>query len=264
MRSSLCTALVIASVGWASPWLTAPVTASLITGSQLVSDTRSSPAYSANNHNYAAVSWGFTYTSTFDGTGLHNDTQVLFFFDDNLNFSPAQQTAFIDARKVDVANQWNNKFVILDNATQSSYPITVELGTVGPPSQGITVHLGFPGDASDLNNWYSDDEHGVFAHETGHLLGLFDEYLGGAVDQFPNPTLTDVGLMGLGARQPHPVMFSRYYQPFLADMQRLNPGGSFSLLEVPEPATWLLLALGMMVLSAMRRGPAKTRRLSRS
>ncbi|WP_130301105.1 MULTISPECIES: PEP-CTERM sorting domain-containing protein [unclassified Duganella] len=100
---------------------------------------------------------------------------------------------------------------------------------------------------ADMTNWYTGDSASVKAHEVGHMMGLFDEYIGGAVDKYPGPTLSDDGLMGLGALSDKPVMYSRYYQQYYDYIKKLNPDGSFILLTVPEPSQVMLLVAGLML-----------------
>lgn len=131
----------------------------------------------------------------------------------------------------------------------------MDVTTTGPFDQTVTVHKG--DGRADMTNWYETDTASINAHEFGHMLGLFDEYIGGAVDQYPNPTLSNDGLMGLGALNPNPVMYERYYQQYLDYMRQLNPTGNFAL-RTPEPASWLLMAVGLACVGARGRARRRT------
>jgi PEP-CTERM motif len=100
-----------------------------------------------------------------------------------------------------------------------------------------------------VQNWFVGDTASVNAHEFGHMLGLFDEYIGGAIDRYPNPTLSDTGLMGLGALSATPEMLSRYYGQYLGFISTLNPDSTFQL---PEPSTFILVSLGSGVALLVR------------
>jgi hypothetical protein len=57
------------------------------------------------------------------------------------------------------------------------------------------------------------------------------------VSQYPNPLLSNDGLMGLGGVQNASfVMCPRYDQHYLDYMNSLNPTGRFSLIAVPLPS----------------------------
>ena len=92
------------------------------------------------------------------------------------------------------------------------------------------------------------------------------EYDGGAVDKLNNPTLSSDGIMGLGALDPDPVFYARYFQQYrdfiagipLAEYQRLAGSGvaqgNFVLVAVPEPGTWAMFGVGaVMLMAGVRR-----------
>ncbi len=78
---------------------------------------------------------------------------------------------------------WDNKYAVKDTSTGQVIPIFVAVTTDGPFNQKVQVHAG-PGRA-DMLNWYTGDSGVVNAHEVGHMMGLYDEYIGGAVDKYP-------------------------------------------------------------------------------
>src|SRR5262245_11722812 len=77
-----------------------PATAALITGSQAISGSWTSPQYTVNDptsvfngQTIPSSTFGYSYTSIFDGAQLTNDVQILYFFDDRLHYTPADEEA---------------------------------------------------------------------------------------------------------------------------------------------------------------------------
>lgn len=173
---------------------------------------------------------------------LEKDIQINFSFDDALKYTDAQKDAYIKAAKAGVSSVWDYKFAVKDGNTGQVIPIFVAVTTEGPFNQTVKVHGG--NGRSDMTNWFIGDSASTNAHEVGHMMGLFDEYIGGAVDKYPNPTLSNDGLMGLGALNANPVMYPRYYQQYYDYIKQLNPDTPFTLLAVPEPTKAMLLLSG--------------------
>ena len=231
--------------------LAGSASAALTTGSENVSGTRTTPAYgngdlkdnAGNPGPFGPYSWDYSYTRSFDGNKLVKDIEIDFSFDAALGYTDAQKADYKKAAESAVEGVWNNKYAIKDTATGKLIPIIVDITLSGPFNQKVQVHQG-PGRA-DMTNWYTSDSASVNAHEVGHMMGLYDEYIGGAVDKYPGPTLSDDGLMGLGALSDKPVMYSRYYQQYYDYIKRLNPDSSFILLAVPEPSQVMLFVVGL-------------------
>ena len=214
------------------------------TGAEHVSGTLFTPQYTDLGQTYGPFQLGFSYARSFDGAALTKHAEINFVFAASLRFNDAQKSAFRGAVEVNIERIWNNRFAITDTTNNNTFPLTVDVETDGPTfHQTVAVHPG--SDRADALNWFQSITASIMAHEFGHMLGLFDEYIGGAVDKYPHPTLSDVGLMGLGALSTDPKMFPRYYQQYVDYMATLNPGHHFVLNAVPEPSALLLLVTGV-------------------
>ncbi|MRW92293.1 PEP-CTERM sorting domain-containing protein [Duganella sp. FT80W] len=241
----------VIAITWA---LASTASAALTTGSQNVSGSRTTPAYgdanlkdnAGNSGPFGPYSWNYSYTRSFDGDKMVKDIQIKFSFDADLNYSDTQKSDYIKKVEAGVEGIWDNKYAIKDNATGKLIPILVDVTTDGPFNQNVQVHAG--AGRSDMLNWYVGDGASVNAHEVGHMMGLYDEYIGGAVNQYPNPTLSNDGLMGLGALNANPTMYARYYQQYYDYMKELNPDSSIILTSVPEPSELLMMSLGLAML----------------
>jgi len=234
--------------------------AAYITGSEHVTGSTFTPKYGdaslldvgGNPGPFGPFGLNFSYERSFDGMQLVKDLEINFVFDDALGFTDAQKTAYEVAAEANIEGVWNNKFEILDAANGTAFPLSVDLTTTGPFDQTVNVHAGSA--RGDALNWSQNFIAPIMAHEVGHMLGLFDEYIGGSVDQYPNPTLSDNGLMGaFYTFGLEPVMLPRYYQQYLYYIDTLDLGYDFILEPVtpetvPEPSTALLLLASFVAL----------------
>lgn len=230
--------------------------ANLNTGSENVSGNRNTPQYEHDGKTYGPYGWTFSYTRGFDGLKLYKHVEIDFEFDAELGWDDAQKAAYKAGIEAAIEGIWNNKFKIKDENTGKHYALTVDVTTTGPFNQTVKVHKG--DGRADMLNWYETDTGSINAHEFGHMLGLYDEYMGGAVDKYPNPTLSDDGLMGLGALNANPVMYERYYQQYLDYMKELNKGGTFTMVRVPAPSSAVLCVIGLVFVGLRRRTPELT------
>lgn len=235
--------------------------AALVTGSENVSLARHTDAYTIppSPTVYGPFDWTAKYVRSFDGTKFEKDVQVNFQFDPALGWNAAQKAAFITSAQNSVSGLWNNRMAITDLSSGAIFPIEFKLTIDGPFDQTVTVRAG--AGATDMTNWYAADvfdaveKNSVMAHEFGHMVGLFDEYLKGAIDSISSPTLTDTGMMGFGARSLYPEFFPRYFEQFLDFARQLNPGDEYAwaLVKNPEPSTIILYVIGFSGLAIMAR-----------
>ncbi len=96
---------------------------------------------------------------------------------------------------------WSSQYSLVDG--NSALPIVIDVNEVfSDADQVVTVHAGSGTGRTDMTNWYTTDPGGwsndyqdeVAAHEFGHMLGLYDEYTGGAVS--PEGLIDHNSLMG--------------------------------------------------------------------
>lgn len=236
----------------------------------------------------APFSWNVSYDQAFDGISVVARIEVAFVFPPVTGYTEEQQAQWIAATETEVEYLWNDNFRIRDVANNRSYDLAVDLVPVGVfsgPDQAVDVTkrpancAANPGDLACRDNmvhWFDDAHPSTKAHEIGHMLGLFDEYAGGAVAP-SSPVFTNDGLMGFGALSDTPVFYSRYYQSFLNFMNHFgpddaaNPGGAvsfadyqrvlggpvsmpvFAIVAVPEPGTWAFLGAGIVILAGFGR-----------
>jgi hypothetical protein len=259
LRSLLAHRIVIPCTLAFTAFFVPTIAAALSIGSELVTGTESTAAYTVGGITYGPFGLDFSYVRSFDGTRVAKDVQINFVFDAALGYDAAQQSAYRASVETNVEGIWNNKYVIVDTTNNSQFPVVVDLTTTGPRfDQSVAVHPG-PGRSNALN-YFVGDPASVNAHEFGHLLGLYDEYIGGGIDRFPNPTLSDTGLMGLGALSATPEMLPRYYDQYLVYISALNPDHTFRLDPVPEPSTIILVSLGSGVGLLVRSWRGRHRR----
>lgn len=237
----------------------------------------------------APFSWDVSYDHAFDGISVVTRVEIAFLIPIP-GYTDQQKAQWIAQTEAEVEYLWNDNFRIHDQANNRFYDLELDVVPVLPFSgadQTIDVTVrpascdANPGDLAcrdSMIHWFEDAHPSIKAHELGHMLGLFDEYPGGAVSP-TSPITSNDGVMGFGALSDTPVFYSRYYQPFLAFMNRLgpddiaNPGGAlsfadyqrvvggnvsmpvFALVAVPEPGTWALMGAGLLLVAGIgRRG----------
>lgn len=175
------------------------------------------------------------------------------FYDDTLQVDVDIKLDGVVANSV-IMDMWESGMESMWSTRRFSVPIVFNVDWVTSDyDQAVTVHSG-PGRAN-ITNWYLEPNWGptyheeTAAHEFGHMLSLYDEYTGGAVN--PNTRLTETG--GL-MHTLNGLTLDYYYDPFLEWYN--GKVGAYQAgigATVPEPTTLLLFAAGMTVLAGARR-----------
>jgi M6 family metalloprotease-like protein len=101
--------------------------------------------------------------------------------------------------------------------------------------------------------WDTLDTGLVAAHEFGHMLGLFDEYTGGATD--PAGELIDSTSI-MGSTSPGAKPYARHYEGFRSWLAAKDPQEQFTV--VPEPQTTLLVMVGILIIGIQRFSAARS------
>ena len=243
--------ILVGAMAWGvmNASLTLAVPFSYNTGSQTVAGTVFIPLYTHEGVDYGPFRLPYGYTQTFDGASVVRHVELNFAFAPS--FTAAERQTFRSTAESGIEGIWNNRAMIVDAKNQRAFPLSVDVTTTGPVFHHEVAVI--PGHGrSNVKNWYAGSvTPGVMAHEFGHYLGLYDEYIGGGVDRYPNPTLS-TALMGTGANDKDPQMVPRYYQGYLDFMTGLNPGDRFAIVMAPEPPTLLLLISGLMGILLLR------------
>ena len=82
-----------------------------------------------------------SYLRSFDGARAKADVQIDFLFDAELLFDEIEGASYRTAVEQHVERIWNDKFVIVDTATENWFTIEIDLTTTGPMfDQVVTVH----------------------------------------------------------------------------------------------------------------------------
>lgn len=120
--------------------------------------------------------WYVHYELAFDGSAFNVTTKI------DLTGAPA--TAYLQVWESGIERIWNGKASLTDGA--GTYPIRFDVAFMdgADADYQVAVHDGYGG--FDMLNWYLSTPWGPgyqdeqAAHEYGHMIGNFDEYVGGA------------------------------------------------------------------------------------
>jgi hypothetical protein len=214
--------------------------------SESISGHRSSPPYG----------WDYNYDIEFTADEL---LKIHVEIDFNL-INGVTQTRLNELKPIwekGIEDTWNNKYAILKDDTYL-FPIAFDVTFDGPVfNYNVNVRPG--PERSDMTNWDTEDTGLVAAHEFGHMLGLFDEYEGGATDPI-NKIVDPTSIMGSTAPGSQPK--ARHYEDFRAWLAAKDTTETFVLTQatqVPEPGTAISLTLGFtgLVITRVCRRQAK-------
>jgi len=170
--------------------------------------------------------WDYSYDLSFTDQHLEVDLDIQLVGDD-----PGQ--ALRDQWEQGIEGIWSNHYEIVDGTL--TYPIVFDAEWVNSDADHVvTVHAGTG--PTNMLNWYTDHPSGweniyqdeIAAHEAGHMVGVYDEYAGGAVDPLTGFTTTNALMADLGPVQ------DRYFLTLL-DWLENQSGRDLSLANAPYP-----------------------------
>ena len=131
--------------------------------------------------------------------------------------------------EVGIESRWSDQYQIL-HANHYLYDILFDVTFVDTWNPTLDHHYVRvrPGpQRSNLGFWDTEDTQRVVAHEYGHSIGNYDEYIGGALDPV-NPLIDTTSLMGGTADTV--VTYARHYQPVLSWLTGSYPQETLNLL----------------------------------
>ena len=183
-----------------------------------------------------AFGWNYSYDIGFFDHTLMVDVDIYLVGD-------AAQQSLLDRWEVGIEDIWStDRFLI---------PISFNVDWVSDNyDQVVTIHDG-SSDVFNMLNWNTMGANGwgdpyqeeVAAHEFGHMLGLFDEYSGGAVDP-------DTGLVNTGGLMH--TLSGNTLDSYYNGIQDWYRDRRADLVEVPLPPTIWLLGTALLCLYGFR------------
>lgn len=154
--------------------------------------------------NSGIFTWPYSYTVMDDGVLI---LKIKLTFDEDIDRDEIPAVKRMWKKKIEAI--WNNKFVAVNKSGRS---LKLRLKIVwGGPNEVYVHQTG----KTHFRQWALDGSIGGIAHDVGHMIGLHDEYVGGAVLR-SGPITSPDGIMGGGAALSVGKMYPRYYDPWLA------------------------------------------------
>ncbi len=120
-------------------------------------------------------SWFVHYDLSFDGTAFTVSSKI--------NLTGDNPGGLVSTWEQGIEKLWSNKYCLSDGSASYAIKVDVQFTDVDA-DYDVAVHNSYG--ACDLLNWYTDTAWGpsyqdeLAAHEFGHMIGMFDEYAGGA------------------------------------------------------------------------------------
>lgn len=165
--------------------------------------------------------------------------------------------------KQGIEGLWSNAFDIFDGSYYYDTLFNVDwFNTSVGADHTVNVHNG--NGNVNLGNWFTGNPSGwgyanqdrIAAHEFGHMIGLFDEYTGGALN--PAGLIRSNSIMGQNLTSPQSDHFNAF-TGWLSDKSGINSlsvvadsGLHNYQLSVPEPSSFAIFMLGMIGLAFRR------------
>jgi len=206
--------------------------------------------------NYGVSSGSFFWQASYDIAFINQDLVIdvdIFLTGDDAG------TSLKNVWEQGIEDLWSNAFDLFDGTYYYDTIFNVDwLSSSSGSDHIVTVHNG--NGAVNMTNWYTgtSGQDRAAAHEFGHMIGLYDEYTGGALN--PSGFLRNDSIMGRNLTSPQTDHFDNF-----TDWVNLNSGSSpLSVVtdsgshyyQVSEPQTFAMLALAMVGL-VLRRSKKK-------
>ncbi|MBX7201294.1 MAG: hypothetical protein K1X51_18150 [Rhodospirillaceae bacterium] len=210
-----------------------------------------------------AFGWNYGYTLQFNGREVVVDVQVD--FDWHLveqadpTFNAARQLQKEQAWERDIEDWWSRRYPISKDNGLYYFDVVFDLTLSGYREGGgrrfdQTVLVKPGSGRANMTTWFLNSDDQTAAHEFGHMLGMYDEYLGGALNP-ADLVARDWTLMGAdpGTLFSGGGMRPEYYMPFLAWIDSIDDDATQTYaLVVSEPGTAVLLLLAIMLWRTIR------------
>lgn len=152
--------------------------------------------------------WRYGYDIGFDGVGLVVHVKINLVPAAGVTGPALHRTASVWEEGIE--RIWNHRFA-LKTPSGRRYPILVDVSFRGPSfHHDVIVRPGSGG--TDALNWNIQDSPELVAHEFGHLIGQFDEYVKGA--QAPNAAMVDPESIMASSPGVNAESRARHFEPF--------------------------------------------------
>lgn len=201
-----------------------------------------------------AYGWQASYDISFTNQDLLIDVDVFL-----TGFDAGQ--ALKDIWEDGIESIWSNEFDLFDGTYYYDTVFNVDwLDSSTGADHTVFVHEG--NGSVNLANWYTGNPSGwgynnqgrVAAHEFGHMIGLLDEYAGGATQ-----IIRDDSIMGRRLSTPQEDHFTDFtswlsINSGISSLSLVSDSGSHNyIIDVPEPVVFILFVFALAFLLIKRR-----------